>query len=101
MNSHCCERMGDQVNMVCAVHPNPFECPDVLVRYSPEFDEYGLVVHDGGSSSIQIQFCPFCGTKLPESKRDRWFDELESLGFSQPMEDDIPERYKSDAWYRI
>lgn len=92
--------MSGQANMTCEKHPNPFECPDVLIRYSPKFDEYGLVIHDGGSSSIQIQFCPFCGHELPESKRDRWFDELEDLGFSAPLVDDIPEQYKSDAWYR-
>lgn len=100
MTVHCCERMSAQANMTCEKHPNPFECPDVLIHYSPKFDEYGLVIHDGGSSSIQIQFCPFCGNELPESKRDRWFDELEDLGFSAPLVDDIPELYKSDAWYR-
>ena len=100
MSLHCCERMSAQVNVACEVHPNPFGCPDVLVRYSPEFDEYGLVIHDGGSSSVQILFCPFCGGKLPESKRNLWFDELDRLGFSEPMVDSIPERYKSDAWYR-
>ena len=26
--------------------------------------------------------------------------ELEDLGFSEPLVDDIPEQYKSDAWYR-
>jgi hypothetical protein len=97
---HCCERMVAQVEMVCEAHPNPLDCPDALVSYSDKFDEYGLIVHDGGSSSIQIPFCPFCGAKLPESKRDRWFDELESLGFSEPMEDDIPEQYKTSAWYK-
>jgi hypothetical protein len=100
MSLHCCEQMSAQVNMACERHPNPFECPDVLVHYSSIFDEYGLVIHDGGSSSIQILFCPFCGNELPESKRDRWFDELEGLGFSEPLVDDIPEQYKSDAWYR-
>ena len=100
MSLHCCERMSAQVNMVCEKHPNPFECPDVLVHYSPKFGEYGLVIHDGGSGSIQILFCPFCGNELPVSKRDRWFHELEDLGFSEPLVDDIPEQYKSDAWYR-
>ena len=30
--------------------------------------------------SITINFCPWCGTQLPESLRDRWFEELELLG---------------------
>ena len=81
---------------------DPLECPDVLIQYSPKFDEYGLVVHDGGGSSIAISFCPWCGSKLPESKRDRWFSELEALGFDEPLLDqEIPERYKGDGWYRF
>ena len=81
---------------------DPLKCPDVLIQYSPKFDEYGLIVHDGGESSIAISFCPWCGTKLPESKRDRWFSELEALGFDEPLLDQaIPERYKNDSWYRF
>jgi len=49
-------------------------------------------------SKYTISFCPFCGTKLPASKRDRWFDELEKLGFDEPLgEDNLPENFKSDA----
>jgi len=65
------------------------------------FNEYGLIVHDGGSSSITIEFCPWCGTQLPESLRDRWFDELEALGFDNPFEQDIPKKYKTNEWYSI
>ncbi|WP_404900450.1 hypothetical protein PV791_04820 [Priestia filamentosa] len=25
---------------------------------------YGLIVHDGGSSTIEMSFCPWCGKKL-------------------------------------
>ena len=32
---------------------------------------YGLIIHDGGTSAVTIQFCPWCGSKLPASKRDR------------------------------
>jgi hypothetical protein len=47
--------------------------------YEPEFDVYGLIVHDGGHSTIQIDFCPWCGARFPDSKRDRWFDEVTIL----------------------
>lgn len=39
--------------------------------------------------------------KLPESKRERWFEELEALGFNEPSEQDIPQRFLSDAWWRF
>jgi hypothetical protein len=74
---HCCNDMTDRVNYVCHQHEDPFDCPDNLIFYSSKFDEYGIIVHDGGSSFIEISFCPWCGAKLPMSKRDLWFDTLE------------------------
>jgi hypothetical protein len=91
--------MEDQVNLVCDNHESAFDCPDALVSYSSKFREYGLIVHDGGGSSILIEFCPWCGVKLPKSLRDRWFDELESQGFESPFEDPIPDKYKTEEWY--
>jgi hypothetical protein len=53
----------------CPQHPDRHDCPDALIGYSPKFDEYGLLIHDGGTSSLAIRFCPFCGAALPHSKR--------------------------------
>jgi len=92
--------MTDQINHQCEQHQSPFDCPDNLIGYSPKFDEYGLIVHDGGSSSAAIRFCPWCGARLPESRRDCWFDELRAKGIDDPWTQDIPEEYQSDAWYR-
>jgi hypothetical protein len=33
-----------------------------LIEFVPGL--YGLIVHDGGSSTIQIYFCPWCGERL-------------------------------------
>lgn len=65
MVAHCCEEMRRQVALTCDRHPDRFDCPDCLVHYSPRFREYGLIVHDGGSSSVRIWFCPWCGAGLP------------------------------------
>ncbi|MQX54669.1 DUF6980 family protein [Alcanivorax sediminis] len=100
MTKHCCADMDRSMRMDCDVHESAYDCPDVLVSYVPRFDEYGLIIHDGGTSSIEIVFCPWCGRKLPESKRDQWFDELERLGFDDPALQEIPDAFKSDAWYR-
>ncbi|MGM0924799.1 MAG: DUF6980 family protein [Bacillota bacterium] len=100
MKRHCCETMTQQVNSKCEEHSNPFDCPDYLIYYNNKFDEYGLIIHDGGSSSLHIDYCPWCGTNLPDSKRDLWFDTLEQLGFDEPFEQDIPNKFKSDEWYR-
>jgi hypothetical protein len=60
-----------------------------------------MIVHDGGSSFIEISFCPWCGAKLPESKRERWFNELEAKGVDLENPDvKIPERYLDDRWWK-
>lgn len=78
-------------------------CLDI-VFYSSKFNEYGIPIHDGENgritSYIQIQYCPWCGKKLPDSLREKWFDEPEKLGYDDPLNDDIPEEFKSDKWYR-
>ena len=54
--------MKNQLEQKCDEHPNPFECPDRLIIFSGK--SYGLIIHDGGSSSIQFHFCPWCGKRL-------------------------------------
>lgn len=100
MNKHCCQEMDKAVSLDCDQHTGIYPCPDVLVRYIPKFDEYGIIIHDGGSAVKEIKFCPWCGHSLPESKRDLWFDALEKLGFDDPSEQDIPTEFNSDVWYR-
>lgn len=96
---HCCEQMDAAIRFECDTHSDKFECPDVLISYSEKFDEYGIIIHDGGASSSLIDYCPWCGTKLPESKRDLWFDTLEELGFDNPFDEEIPKEFNSRDWY--
>jgi len=102
MSEHhwCCEAMALQVTHKCDTHSDLAECGDVVVIYTPEFDEYGIPYRDGGASMQTISFCPWCGTRLPESKRPRWFDELARLGFDDPFIQEIPEEFRTDTWWR-
>ncbi|MFE7116811.1 DUF6980 family protein [Streptomyces sp. NPDC057654] len=97
MTDHCCQAMTSHVNVRCAQHDDPIACPDTLIRFSARFQEYGLIIHDGGTSSITIGFCPWCGRSLPPSQRDRWFDELEHRGID-PWEDDVPAEFHDGRW---
>ena len=56
--------MKAQIEHKCETH-DPFDCPDkVVVRVTDtEGRGYGLPVHDGGSSYIRINYCPWCGQK--------------------------------------
>lgn len=86
---HCCETMSRHVNVLCDEQVDLFACPDVLIGFGAEFQEYGLIIHDGGTSSFTIDFCPWCGRRFPESQRDRWFDELGRRGIDSG-EDEVP-----------
>lgn len=77
-----------------------FENVDTPIFYSMKFDEYGVKIMDGGTSSIIIQFCPWCGERLPDSKRDEWFDSLKILGISDPWRDKIPKEFQTDEWHK-
>ena len=96
----CCEMMVIQLTRHCDEHSSLFDCPDAIIAYNTQFDEYGLIIHDGGTSVQSIHYCPWCGTALPISKRERWFTELAALGFDDPVTQHIPEAYNTDQWYR-
>jgi hypothetical protein len=93
----CCDAMASALVFECAQHSDPFECPDHLIVYNEIFDEIGIAVHDGGPSYVLIQHCPWCGTRLPDSQRDRWFDETEAKGFT---DETMPPEYRSGEWRR-
>lgn len=97
---HCCQRMKDNSVVDAGWESDAYDDPDILVSYISKFNEYGIIIHDGGSSSIGISYCPWCGSRLPESKRDEWHEALEKLGFDDPSEQDIPTEYNSEAWYQ-
>lgn len=91
--------MNNALVFECEQHADPFECGDCALIYNPVFDEYGLVVHDGGASYLLINHCPWCAAKLPDSQRDRWFDETDALELKG--DDALPARYLTDEWRKI
>lgn len=98
--NYCCDDMKCFAANKWGRDEDPFKNPDILIYYSSKFDEYGIIIHDGGASLIEIQYCPWCGRRFRESKRDEWFEELEKLGFGDFDEEEIPEEYRSDQWWR-
>jgi hypothetical protein len=62
-DKYCCKRMAYDLNQSCSLHSVRSDCPDALVDQVR--GGFGLIVHDGSSSVIEMQFCPWCGTKLP------------------------------------
>ncbi len=97
---HGCNEMKRQLELNCDLHSDQFQCPERLVIYNPRFDEYGMIIHDGGNSYSILRYCPWCGKKFPRSKRDRWFEALKSEGYNDPLKQRIPSKFLTDEWYR-
>ncbi len=86
---HCCREMeralGDD---------------EIPVIYNAKFREIGIRIIDGGSAYIVIQYCPWCGVRLPPSLRDAWFERLEVLSLD-PEDAEVPSRNATtDAWWK-
>ena len=64
MKKQCCEDMEYHANFKCDIHENPSDCPDKIIILDEKDNHYGLIIHDSGSSTIGINFCPWCGSKL-------------------------------------
>jgi hypothetical protein len=94
---HCCEQMTQQVNSLWPLAESPLlGSTDQRVYWSPVFDEYGLICQPS-AEILKIQFCPFCGAKLPASKRDAWFAQLEKTGW-RDWNDPIPQEMLRHDW---
>jgi hypothetical protein len=95
---YCCEDMKRNVEYKDEVQ-DEFDCPNNLITYVSNADEYGIIFHDGGTAYMRIRYCPWCGAKLPESKRSLRFEILEAMGCEVPW-DEIPEEFKTDEWWK-
>ncbi|WP_139225755.1 DUF6980 family protein [Paracidovorax konjaci] len=70
---------------------------DIFLTYVEKFREYGIDYRDEGSYQT-ITHCPWCGTKLPSSLREEWFEVLDEI--SLEPEDCIPEEMHSSKWWK-
>jgi hypothetical protein len=75
------------------------EAKELRLSYSPKFREYGIDYTKQAGGGLQvINFCPWCGSKLPSSLRDQWFEQLDRLGLEP--EDQLPDKLQDDSWWR-
>jgi hypothetical protein len=95
---HCCTTMSMSLELDCDQHADPFDCPDVPLVFHEIFGEYGIPIRDGSASYLLITNCPWCGAKLPESGRDRWFDMIDAAGLADTPTAELPERMRSAVW---
>ena len=85
---HCCADMQMMID------------EEKSIVFIPEFREYGVPIRDGGSSFLQMEYCPWCGKKLPGSLREEFFRILERSGITYPCpKDKLPEAMRSEQWW--
>lgn len=94
---HCCLDMAWFVS-----EPVEWESqgPNPVILWIREWNEYRIDISHRGNSSTPIAFCPWYGTKLPDSRRDEWHRTLVAMGYEDPCNDDLPEAFTSDKWWR-
>lgn len=86
---HCCSNMREMID------------EENSIVFIPEFREYGVPICDGGSSFLEMQFCPWCGKKLPGSLREEYFSILDEMGINYPCPpEDLPENMRSGKWWQ-
>jgi hypothetical protein len=88
MIDHCCRGLTYAVGS-----------PEIPIMYVEKFREYGVQNLDGGSSFIQLLYCPWCGKLLPHSLRDKWLETVESLNLD-PGSLDLPKSLQTSDWWR-
>lgn len=94
---HCCLDMAHAIS-----HPvvTPHMGPNRVLDWIRSWNEYRIPVSHDGYSSALIRFCPWCGKRLPESQQKEWNRRLHALGYDDPGEQELPEEFNSDAWWR-
>lgn len=88
-DSHCCDYMQ-----------NTLAEGEAGIDYDAKFRAYGIPVFDGGNSHLVIRFCPWCGTRLPDNLRDKWFSVVEqelAMDADGPL---LPPEMQSSAWWK-
>ena len=64
--TYCCDALRKQAQHQCDEHPDVTRCPDALIAEVRDTAEFGIRVHDGGSSFVKIAYCPWCGSNLSQ-----------------------------------
>jgi hypothetical protein len=89
---HCCLTM----------HCNVVDESDAL-HYRKRYREYGVTVPKS-TNCILMDYCIFCGKKLPPSLQDEWFNVLEKeYDLKFPLKKDkhlIPQEFLTDEWWK-
>jgi hypothetical protein len=94
MTQYCCEKMEHRMSKEYT-----------FIEYMPESREYVFNLHGNHEGAhFDMQYCPWCGKKLPESLGEEWCKVIkEDLGVEDVDAEEwakLPEKYKTEQWWR-
>lgn len=99
-------RSADPPPHICEAMETVFDDIRYMIAYIPWTREYGIrrvsidrELNYQPIRMMKIDYCPWCGTKLPESLKSRWMEEMEKVGRT-PNDPNLPQKFLSDAWWR-
>ena len=67
------------------------------LEYDPSWRDY-TIAYLGDGPVQRIEWCPFCGARLPLSLRDAWLTRRDELGIEPGGE--LPPEMRDDRWWR-
>jgi hypothetical protein len=73
------------------------ETGESALEYDPRWREYTIAYLSDGSVQ-HIEWCPFCGSRLPPSLGDAWLARRDELGIEPG--DEVPPDMRDDRWWR-
>nr|WP_148256803.1 hypothetical protein [Kribbella flavida] len=80
---------------------NAIEVDDIPVFYRPRFRTWVLEQQDGLNTRWRLEYCPWCGVKLPSSLSEEWMTEMNRRGFGpRAQDDDLPADLLDDRWWK-
>ena len=97
--------MGSQVNLLDF-------CCDEIIFHIQKLEQIIIYLSENRSFLIkvnqhigqEIQYCPWCGTKLPKELSNEWWDILEKeYNIIYPLEserDKVPAEFWTDEWWK-
>lgn len=97
-HEYCCDKMYYYIDPSLKEEHN-------LISYDSESRDYNFILHGRNLGAYQeINYCPWCGKKLPQSLGEEWCEVIkEEFGldyvFAQEWET-LPEKYKTDRWWK-
>lgn len=93
-------------NQYCCINMQQYTNNDrICMGYSDIFREYYILRKEDNVSVYRIDYCPWCGEKLPKELRDEYFDILKKEYNLEPNladirnNQDLPKEFQSDEWW--